>query len=188
MSTKMFKIAMQSVATRTYPKKFNEIVATYGDGDAQVAQITLWKQAGWFFANAKDENVITRAEMDHFHLNTQRPHIVAVEGHVDGKVPDLTGLTSENLIDIIGGFIDTDKQAVDFGYTYNTGTRLEDKEALPKMTKTANGNAEAKAYTANLERFISANMTNMPQLLAFQVAKTAGSEKAFLATWAQANP
>jgi len=51
------KFTVQNVLARvtTSEKSANEILATYGDGDAQVAQKAEWVKEGWKFDDAKSE-------------------------------------------------------------------------------------------------------------------------------------
>lgn len=185
MATK-FQVVRAIVLASVSMEQFNKIVATYGDADAQAAQILKWKAEGWFFADNEGKDVVSRSAATQFLRKVERLQI-APEGYTGTDMPDVEGITDDDLA-VCMETIQTSQPAKQTAYALNNGNRLYRKPTISAKPKGSSAANEAKAHAANLTRFVVANATNAQAMSEFTKAQASGSAEAFIAEWASKNP
>jgi hypothetical protein len=156
-------------------KYLNQVLATYGDGDRQVAQRNKWLQDGWRDVETKDGN----KDMTRMNPTLQ----LCPDDHDDskGKAPKLPDTTTkQDVLDLIEQAEGTGIAWHEVGEAVNNGLRLSNKYTLKVKPKT-----EEKEPIGPMMALILANPLAMQELT--QLAASGGDTEKFIRTWYAAN-
>lgn len=109
-------------------KRLAEVLASYGDGDAQATQMKVWFADGW----KKDTE---KGGLIRYPLVMQ----IVADNHddTDGGVPDLTGINKDDICNAIDEMIPTDDTLVcaKVGGNLNNGCNLDERDTIQKKEK-----------------------------------------------------
>ena len=167
------KFTVQNVLARvtTSEKSANEILATYGDGDAQVAQKAEWVKEGWKFDDAKSE---------WFFLHPV-PRVV-VNGDPELKLPAKSDLSEADYTEFQNANVDLYQkldeitEAADLSEMLSAGYQYKTRPNFKKKSKGRDSLSRLEKLAALNREFLTKHASN-PTKMALYIAVMADPAK-----------